>query len=724
MLNLALTLTLAQFAAPGGGWYEPVWEAEISRYYNAEIQETVDLTGDGIAEVIVLGSVDYDSFKILDGATGSSWFELGLPGGSRADWIWKTEDLDGDGLPEFIFSNPGSFVGDGQIQVAHGGDGQIMWQAWGLEAGDRLGEFLYFADLDGDGLMDLFTGSKPNGKAVALNGLTGARLWIQYGAEQKFYSVAPDLDGDGIAELLVGGNSRLTALSGRTGATIWGVPTPQLTHAGGWKSYYSDLNQDGLLDVLIVRPKQNVGSYLRAGLIEAFNGANGHFLWSKDGGDDGAYLGKDAEFTDFTGDGVDDLLSMAPWHPMLLDGSNGAVIWERNLDAYYSPGEKLIFEDFSGDGIRDLLIHHTSAYTLQLEAMNGVDGSSLWIQDALRGNEEFSQLTLADFDSDGVMDILIITPKADVNTWNDGLARALSGATGDELWRKIGAGAESSLGFFSVVAEADATPGADVILFDAGSQSMPQRLALNGLTGLELWSVDYSPFNFSIKSWHPVELDGDGKSDVVETRRGFDEEVTILGFSGKTGQTLWSNVYQIGTSWWSQTIGAWPDISGDGVQEVMVMISGEGAATILEILPGVNGGARSGVELSSDQISVSNGGVIQTSVHFPPNQIGWNYQLLLSETGNQLTDLNGLDVPLSPGYWLSSTYIGNYPSGMITNPLGSLNSEGNAQITLDALPNRIALAYIGTTMYLAVISAEPGSPWSFSSGSAAIQILP
>jgi putative pyrroloquinoline-quinone binding quinoprotein/VCBS repeat protein len=725
MFSLTFVLALAQYAAPGGGWYESIWDKPTDVYFFSEVQPTADLSGDGIPEIILLGSRDSNSVRVIDGATGERWFKLDPSPLDRFELTWQTADLDGDGLPELILGNPVPAAGEGQIVVVHGGDGQIMWQAWGRDPGDLLGQRILLADFDGDGLADLFTGSKSNGKAVALSGLTGDRLWMQYGLEQKFTALAPDLDGDRLADLLVGGNSRLTAISGGSGALIWSVPTQQLTHAGGWKSYYSDLNQDGVSDVLVARSKQKVNLYYRAGLIEAYDGATGHFLWSKDGGADLVYLGQNAQFMDFTGDGVADFLSLFPYHPMLLDGSTGEVVWERSLNTNYHPDDELILQDFSGDDIPDILAYHYGDRFLQLEVINSANGRTVWARDAIFPSEEFTQLTLADFDSDDIMDILAISPEADVNDWRDGLARAFSGATGAELWHVAGATRDSDLGRFSVITEADARPGQDVILSEVGGKNRPRRVAINGMDGSEIWSVTYDTFEGRLKTWAPVDLNGNGKFDVVETRWGYPENwVTFIGFDGREGHQIWSNRYESERLLWGEMIGPWPDLSGDGVDEVMVNILSEYPEGLVKVISGADGGVRNGVELSVDRISVSGGGAIQAQVHFPPNQAGWNYQLLLSETGKQSTDLNGLEVPLSPGYWLSSTYIGFYPSGLFNGPMGSLDNESNALITLNALPNQIAPAFIGTTMYLAVISAEPGSPWSFSSGASAVQILP
>jgi VCBS repeat protein len=723
MLFLLLATACAQSSSADFGWNEPLWQRDYSTAFHGGPEALEDYSGDGIPEILISNGLKHGSLAILDGTDGSTWFTFDLPGGDLKSYWWYRKDLDGDGLPEFILVNPLSSPGYGQIAVVHGGDGQLLWEAWGREPNDEFGRYLSFVDADGDGLQDLIVGSRLNGKLAALSGKTGALLWRIYGQGQGFTSVSPDLDGDGIEDFILGGHFRLTALSGRTGAVIWNVPTQLIEGTRYWQAHYADLNLDGTSDLLLVNPYQEFG----AGVVEVRDGATGATLWAMIGPYSGMQIGADALLEDRNGDGIDDLLSQSIGHPSLLDGSDGSVIWQyqpaRMTYAYDSVSQ----QDFNGDGFSDLLIPTHKLVNLpadQIECIDGVNGNLLWSASAQWPGEDLTNLRFADFDQDGTTDVLIVSSESDAGLPESGSLRLLSGATGAELWRLVGNAPYAELGEALILQEIDSVPGLDLLLCSLNPIYQRQRFAVNGQSGQTIWTAPYDVTSLRYDSWSSADLNGDGLKDVLEYQTYSHVKSRFIGFDGQNGSKLLSldfefEIYQV-----PSLLTTLSDFSGDAIDELVIMIPGQQESYFLETYSGADGGWTSGLNLSADQISVANGGVVQAEVHFPPTQAGWKYQLLLSEAGNQSSNINGLDVPLSQGFWLSNTYMGNYPSGLLTAPTGALDPFASANITLDALPNQIAPAFAGTTMYLAVISAEPGSPWSFSSGSAAIQILP
>jgi hypothetical protein len=727
MLTLLLSCALAQFDGPITGWNEPIWDFPFSDGRREWPELIDDFTGDGIPEILVRNSPEWNSFEIFDGANGRIWFTLEQPGAYYMTLEIYREDLDGDGLPEFILADYIAYPGFGTVAVIHGGDGQLMWQIWGREDEDRLGQIFELVDLTGDGLSDVYVASARNGKAMAFNGITGDLLWRQYGLPGKFHSVAPDLDGDGIADPIIGGRLRLAALSGSTGAAIWNRKTTEIRQAENWQALYSDFNQDGTPDVLVVSPEQDSGSLTRNGVMEAVDGKTGALLWTLSGTANGMRLGTNALLDDRTGDGVPELLSLFVAHPALLDGVTGSLIWQRPSTFFYNPTDELYLQDFNGDGFSDLLIPGRSTFGgLQdrLDLIDGKDGSLIWSRDAQSPGEVFSELTLEDFDQDGVIDVLAVSPLANVAYSNDGLLRVLSGRSGQDIWQRSGGHNGAVLGNILLLEELDSIPGLDFLVATQGDANDRRRRAINGATGLEIWSQPYDSTDTPVRDWGFADLDGDGRKDLVEVQydRGYESEVKA--FSSQDGSLVMTAPFTLERKDSIEFRFFLPDLNGDGSEEMFLIFPDRVRDYSAGAYSGADGGYTTGLNLSVDQISISNGGTIQAQIHFPPDQAGWNYQLLLSESGNQLTQLNGLWVPLTPGFWLTSTYMGTYPFDLLHKPIGTLDDTAKANIILDALPNQIAPAFAGTTMYLAVISAEPGSPWSFSSGSAAIQILP
>jgi VCBS repeat protein len=721
---------LAAFALQSGsgfGWDLPIWEREFTQASHGLMYETADFSGDGIQEVIVLSTSEHYSLEIFNGADGKLWYRLPPPGGDPHSYHWIEQDLDGDGLPEFILGNPYSNGGFGQIQVVHGGDGQLIWEAWGRIQDDRLGATLLLADLDGDGLKDIFSGSELNGRVRAFSGKTGQSLWSQSGLARRFSALTPDLNGDGIADIFLGGASRFSLLSGANGQAIWNVSTSLLSFSLTWEIKFSDVNQDGVPDLWVISPFENQPPGIGFGAVEVVDGLTGAHIWSAIGAFNDNQLGFRAMLQDMNGDGVEDLLSRSASYPCLLDGRTGDLIWARSFSPGRIVSEGLTAEDFNGDGLLDLLVldrFNSGGAANRLEVISGQDGTTVWSVDSQWTEEYFNSLTLADFDLDGVSDILASSPSANSPLSSGGLMRLISGATGKDLWQLTGVASGSELGRYFVLLEIDNQPGPDVIAIDNSYGSERGRSAFAGLSGVEMWQIPADPEELRTRSVQAFDINGDGHLDLLEHQWDWSnwDTSTFRAFDGPSGSVVWTLEFDPGTA--AEVIFSQPDLDQDGVEELVLKVAHGNGSKSLRTYSGGGQWWTSGLQVSQPSLSAANGGSIQLEVNFPAKQAGWAYQLLLSETGNQITSINGFEVPLSMGFWLSSTYLGSYPVSMFSQQLGILSDDGQTRITLETLPNQISPAFIGTSMYLAVISAEPGSPWSFSSGSAAVQILP
>jgi VCBS repeat protein/putative pyrroloquinoline-quinone binding quinoprotein len=728
MLSLILASALAAQSGSGFGWENSNWQRDFPSVLHEWVTEGVDFTGDGVNEIELRSYPIHQSFQILDGATGNTWFELSPPLGDVHSYLWQAEDLDGDGLPELILLNIIANAISSQIVVVHGGDGQVLWDDIANKKRDKLGESITFGDFNGDGFKDLFVHSNKGNRSIALNGSTGESLWRRSGQSRQFFATTPDLDGDGIADIFLGSDYRYTVLSGVSGQTIWNTYNTQLEDAEQWALQSSDVNLDGIDDLWVIHSSKGSGQNLGLGSIEVVDGASGLSLWSATGTKPGEQLGFGAILQDMNGDGVSDLLTRSPDFPSLLDGRTGALLWRRELAPGLLSTSPLVAYDFNRDGLLDLLATDWivgNPGRSRLEILNGADGSPYWAVDSQLPKEDFTQLTLADFDLDGVLDVLAGSPNAETPLVNGGLLRLISGATGREIWQLAGAAVGSMLGGNLYLAEVDANPGPDLIALDLSASLERGRYAFSGTTGMELWRASTDPQGPLPSRLDSTDLNGDGLADGIERYwSSYTNDYTrFVAFDGENGQALWTLDFDSAVAP-PRLIIDQINANGNGIGQLVFRVDESIGSYQLYSFSGSGDWWTTGLELNQSEVSVSNGGSINVKVGFPPTQAGRNYQLLLSETGNQLTDLGGLEVPLSRGFWLTSTYIGQYPNGMFSSPIGTLDDTGNAQITFDVLPNQIAPAYIGTTMYLAVISAIPGGPWRFSSGSAAVQILP
>ncbi len=230
----------------------------------------VDLDGDGKREVIV-GSGS-DSLYVL-GATGQTIWTKGLDGGVRT--CPAIGDLNGDGDLEIVITNSPS--GCGKLWVLNANDGTNFGN-FPLIMGDYLNLPPALGDLDGDGQLEIVIAAnylfidphevketlkviKPNGSSlwsrysevsappsgialgdlnedvlpdvivtaddsvIALEGMTGGRLWSSF-LQGPFGAVAlADLDRDGDLEVVVGSSDEIFVLEGGEGGVLWTHPT-------------------------------------------------------------------------------------------------------------------------------------------------------------------------------------------------------------------------------------------------------------------------------------------------------------------------------------------------------------------------------------------------------------------------------------------------------------------------------------------------------------------
>ena len=156
--------------------------------------------------------------------------------------------------------------------------------------------------------------------------------------------------------------------------------------------------------------------------------------------------------------------------------TDGAVNFEGLGRRLYIP------DDLNGDGIRDLLSVNPHASTNLLsdngaiQAISGSSGDLLWRLDGAYDGQQLgiNFPRVEDLDGDGVRDMVTITSTASMNGFiRNGYAQAISGTTGTLMWQKFGMSDGEELGTsYANVADINGDGSPELVVGSATASSM------------------------------------------------------------------------------------------------------------------------------------------------------------------------------------------------------------------------------------------------------------
>lgn len=261
------------------------WFGDAAHSLGHCVSAAGDVDADGTPDVALgspdgLGSVSGSgSVEIRSGALGQSL--LTIPGGAFGDefgWsIAPCGDLDLDGVDDIAIGAQ-TEAATGAVTWSSGSDGHTLRKRYGVTPNERFGfDVANAGDLDGDGLDETWvgaplatslTGVPATGVVRAFTGASGAVLFRFDGANVagnfgRCVASAGDLDGDGVADCIIGepsapgvlgGSSvgRCHLLSGASGMKLGLlVGNHAYQSLGGAVAGAGDVNGDGRSEFLL-----------------------------------------------------------------------------------------------------------------------------------------------------------------------------------------------------------------------------------------------------------------------------------------------------------------------------------------------------------------------------------------------------------------------------------------------------------------------------------------
>lgn len=399
-----------------------------------------------------------------------------------------------------------------------------------------------------------------------------------------------------MSERWIAGLAALMGVSGtcHAQAEIWRTESKTVGDLYGTSRLGPDLDGDGLPELLISGPGGTCSSQYD-GYVSLVSVRSGElFRWCGAGA---AYFGNAHDWIgDVDGGGVADVVIAEPYYyePSKFGRDTGRiqvystetrsllyeVVGTQGSGSFGAPACKL--DDIDGDGVADFFVGAPSYGWNgdgQVWAFSGKTGTQVWTDVGSSASYFGSRIaSLGDIDGDGVGDCIAHGEPTDL-----GEVRVYSGATGAILHQLVGSGAFDTLGW------ALATPGdldgdglADVVCSGAAPSTSGHVDAYSGVTGAPIWKISGPPpppkglgeafGNFVccvgdinqdgfddllVTSWYD---DHDGR-DVgrVDLISGRNQRSLYRFYAGMAGLASFGNLLQRGV-----------DFDGDGFEDMLI----------------------------------------------------------------------------------------------------------------------------------------------------------
>jgi len=575
------------------------------------------LGGSGIA----LGS----GYLNLSGNFSTLWHQSTEANATNAEIVF---DLDGDDNPDIMVVtttyDPGTDVETKKLIIKKGANGAHLWEEAVSATGtgncsiwlDR------FVDLDGDNLDDAFvletqrnasTGVEEQ-NLIAKRGYDGTHLWNQTVNGTECGIVAEwvlNLDEDALDEVIVYERSydastdvetkKVIAKDGNTGTHLW---EHVVTASGYWNcsigvEWITDLDGDGLDDVIVRIRKYNASDDTESVTMRATKGNNGTILWEQTLRETEVFMWLYLA-GDLDDDDADDILveewtynestDLTTGHIRAKKGLDGTQLWNQSVVASGYNNCAIWFDgiaNLDGDNITDIFISEynynesTNISTSKVVAKNGLNGSHIWEQSVqATGRSTCIKFVrwITDLNGDDLDDVILFEQLVNEST-NSESSKVIAkrGFNGTHLWEQSVHGTESDI-WTNLADDLDGDNCTDIIVnewsYNESTDTESNKvIATRGLDGTHLWEQSMNGTESYILTDLVDDLDGDNRTDVIIHEWSYNESMDlrtrkILAKKGINGIHLWEQ--SVSGTECSAGIQFRSDLDGDSLDDVLV----------------------------------------------------------------------------------------------------------------------------------------------------------
>jgi len=422
------TLTLISSATSQGFLERHDGEAALERS-GTHVEWIQDVTGDQIPEYLVcapdsdVNGQESGKAQVIDGRTGAVLREhIGAAVddrfGTSATWVG---DLDSDGIPDYAISAPGE-GSDGAVTIFRGVDGSVMDVIFGPSPAQQFGSDLDGGtDLNDDGWPDIIVADVGDRRTTVVSGFDRSVL-LDYSDGSNSVAAIGDVDGDGFGDFVIGNrtffNGDIEVFSGQT-MTLYYRYSPSIYEGFGEDvAAVPDLDGDGVQEIVVGAPDSDFAG-LNAGTVVLISGRTGVELAAFHG-DVQDQLGHSVGGGDVNGDGFGDLIVGVPLSDLGGRVNSGSVIVRSGIDGSLlsvteglSNGDKFgtvvsrRVADLNLDGLADVL---ASAPESDIASPNA---GSTWVV-AASPSINLSPLTPAELGKSNSIEVAGAVPNAQV----------------------------------------------------------------------------------------------------------------------------------------------------------------------------------------------------------------------------------------------------------------------------------------------------------------------